>query len=115
MQWNKVLAVSTMVIASLSVACGQKPELTAEQKWDKFCHSYYQASYNIMADRQQGVSKEKALEHMHGTPEGKEKQMLLALIEEAHQTPKSDQRLEQVELQEKFQAGRKEACMNTPH
>lgn len=115
MQWYKVLASGAMVLGLLSVACGQKPELTAEQKWDKFCHSYYQASYNIMADRQQGVTKEKALEHMHGTPEGIEKKMLLALIEEAHQIPKSDQRLEQVDLQEKFQQGRKEQCLNTPH
>ena len=115
MKFHKILIGINIVATLFIVGCGEKKELTAEQKWEKFCHSYSTASYYIMADRQQGVSEDKALEHMKGLPEGQEKQMFLDLIKQANATPRSEQRLEQQKIAEEFKAGKFESCMNTPH
>lgn len=114
MQWQRVIGGVGLAFTVILTGCGEKPQLTAEQKWEKFCESYQTASYYIMADRQQGVAQDKALEHMKGLPEGQQKQMFLALIKQANAIPRSEQRLEQQEIAEKFKQGKYELCMNTP-
>ena len=104
-----------VVIAVVLTGCGEKKELTAAEKWEKFCDSYATASFYIMADRQQGITEEKALEHMKGLPEGQQKQMFLEMIKQANAVPRSEQRLEQQDISEKFKEGKYEFCMNTPH
>ena len=111
----RILSTVGVVAMLLIAGCGEKKELTAEQKWGKFCESYSTASYYIMADRQQGVSEEKALEHMKGLPEGQQKEMFLALIKQANATPRSEQRLEQQKIADEFKVGKLEACLSTPH
>ena len=115
MQWSKVVTSGIMLFAVLGAACGEKKEFTAEEKWQKFCDSYSTASYYIMADRQQGVPEDKALEHMKGLPEGQQKQMFLEMIKQANAIPRSEQRLEQQKIADDFKVGKYESCMATPH
>ena len=115
MAWQRVMGGLGLAIMVGLTGCGEKKELTTQQKWEKFCDSYSTASYYIMADRQQGVEQEKALDHMKGLPEGQQKEMFLDLIKQANAVPKSDQRLEQQDIAEKFKQGKLEQCLNTPH
>ena len=115
MAWYRVLGCMSVATVLILAGCAEKKELTTQQKWEKFCESYSTASYYIMADRQQGVSEEKALEHMKGLPEGQQKEMFLDLIKQANATPRSEQRLEQQKIADEFKVGKLEACLNTPH
>lgn len=115
MAWYRIFTSVSLMAIVVITGCSEKKPLTAEEKWGKFCESYQTASYYIMADRQQGVVQEKALEHMKGLPEGQQKQMFLDLIKQANAIPRSEQRLEQQEIAEKFKQGKYELCMNTPH
>ena len=115
MAWQRVVGGMSLALAVIFSGCGEKKELNAEQKWEKFCDSYSTASFYIMADRQQGVDEKKALEHMKGLPEGQQKQMFLELIKQANAVPRSEQRLEQQKIAEEFKVGKFDTCMATPH
>lgn len=115
MKLYQILMGINIVAMLFIVGCSEKKQLSTEEKWEKFCDSYSTASYYIMSDRQQGVTQEKALEHMKGLPEGQQKQMFLDLIKQANAVPKSDQRLEQQEIADQFKVGKLEACLNTAH
>ena len=72
-------------------ACSERKPMTAEEKWQRFCITYQSAAYNIMSDRQHQVTEQQAIEHVEKIQAGVERDMLIALVKQAHQSPAFDQ------------------------
>lgn len=115
MKFKSLSIVALTVLSSLFVACSEKPELTNEQKWHKFCESYAAASYFVMSDRQNNVEYDKAIEHVEKIPLGKEHNLMRALVEQAYTVQKYDQRSEKQQAMEAFKIGKFDYCMQQPH
>lgn len=101
-----------LIGSSLLIACSKNPlNLTAEQQWQRFCTTYQGAAYNIMHDRQNGVEYDKALAHAEKLPEGKQRELILALLKTAYQQPQHANFDERQKAKEQFRQGKMEYCM----
>ncbi|WP_374297750.1 hypothetical protein [Acinetobacter sp.] len=85
--------------------------MTAEEKWQRFCITYQSAAYNIMSDRQHQVTEQQAIEHVEKIQAGVERDMLMTLVKQAHQSPAFDQQDDKEKAMEHFKAGKYQACM----
>ncbi|KAA8732135.1 hypothetical protein F4V57_10975 [Acinetobacter qingfengensis] len=116
MTYNKCFSLTTIFVTTLLLAaCGEKKTLTAEEQWQNFCKSYEGAAFNIMYDRQNDISKAQSIEHLKKSPEGKQRDMLMVLVDQAHQVQKYDQQKEKDLAMEQFKAGKYQQCLNTAH
>lgn len=94
------------------VGCSaEKKPVTEQEAWQNFCKNIPSASYNIMTDRQQGIKKEAALEHVKKVQELKAQHYLVSLIEEAYQIPLYDQMEKKEEAMAAFSKTRYESCL----
>ena len=109
----KILVISTVFVL-FAVGCSERPPLTNDEKWQKFCTAYEVSSYYIMSDRQHDVEFAKALEHVEKLPEGQERNMMIDLVKAAHQSPKYDQQADKQKSMDEFKAGKYQACMQQP-
>ena len=92
-------------------ACSERKPMTAEEKWQRFCITYQSAAYNIMSDRQHQVTEQQAIEHVEKIQAGVERDMLMTLVKQAHQSPAFDQQDDKEKAMEDFKAGKYQACM----
>lgn len=104
---KRILFLAVVALAG----CGQQKEVTPQEAWQKFCTSIPSASYNIMTDRQQGIAKEKALEHAKKLQEPKAQQYVVSLIEEAYKVPLYDQMTDKEKAMDDFTKNRYESCL----
>lgn len=95
----------------LFTACSERKPMTAEEKWQRFCITYQSAAYNIMSDRQHQVTEQQAIEHVEKIQAGVERDMLMTLVKQAHQSPAFDQQDDKEKAMEDFKAGKYQACM----
>jgi hypothetical protein len=111
MKLNQWLSIASLTTLMLLVGCGEKKQLTAEQQWQQFCKIYEGAAVNVMFDRQNGISKEKSIEHILKMPEGKERHMILGLVDQAHLVAKFDQQGEKDRAMAEFKSGKYQQCL----
>lgn len=102
-----VLLLSGLVL----VGCGEQKPVTPQEAWQSFCKSIPSASFNIMTDRQQGIEKEKALEHAKKLQEPKAQQYVVSLIEEAYKVPLYTQMNDKEKAMDDFTKNRYESCL----
>lgn len=88
---------------------------TEAEHWRTFCQVYEGAAYNIMFDRQNDIPREKAIQQLKKIPEGIPRNMLIQLIDEAQRHPKLEQLGDKKQAATRFQQGRYETCLKTPH
>ena len=111
---NRPWAYALLVGLFLSLtACRIKK--TDAERWQSFCHIYQGAAYNIMFDRQNDVPIAKSIDQINKNPLGLVREMLLTLINEAHQQPKQTQLADKKRVSAEFQQGKYERCLATPH
>lgn len=91
--------------------CSESKQVTPVQAWQNFCTSIPSASFNIMTDRQQGITKEKALEHAKKLQEPKAQKYVIELIEEAYRIPVYEQMTQKEDAMNAFSKGRYESCL----
>ena len=64
-----------------------------------------------MSDRQHQVTEQQAIEHVEKIQAGVERDMLMALVKQAHQSPAFDQQDDKEKAMEDFKAGKYQVCM----
>lgn len=109
------ICIVSLVPLMLMTACGKPKQMTAEQQWQQFCRTYQDAAGNIMYDRQNDVPAAQSIEHLKKIPEGQQREMLIAVVQQAHQIAKVDNQPAKMQALEDFKKGKFESCMATPH
>lgn len=107
--------VLSMLAGVFLVACSQKPEATPEQKWAGYCTSIGNAARTITLDRQNGITKQEALDYANKVTDPTTKGFLLAQIEAVYAFPADQLKVDKDAIQAQFKQQATDACLKTPH
>ena len=110
----KAIVVVAFMLALVGCSEPKKP-LTKEQQWQGYCKSFGYAARAIMHDRQNGIEREKAIEHANQIEDETIKSMILGQIELAYQQEKVAGKANQQELITPFMQAAEKKCLNTPY
>lgn len=96
-------------------ACAEKAPLTPEQQWQGYCTSVGNAGRSIMLDRQNGIEKDKAIEHANKVEDETTKAFVLDAIEDVYAMPLAEINDDVKARREAFKLKLIEKCVATPH
>lgn len=109
---NKLFVLAAMVAL---VGCAEKKPLTAEEQWHGYCKSVGNAARSIMLDRQNAITKDKALEHGNKVEDETTKAFVLDIIEHVYALPETEIKGDIEGAREKIRAAYTQKCLATPH
>jgi len=109
---KKLLALSFMLALA---GCAEKKPLTPEEQWQGYCRSVGNAARSIMLDRQNGIEKEKAVEHASKVEDETTKAFVMSIIDDVYKMPLDEITKDVKESREKIRAEYTEKCIATPH
>ncbi|MCF9045946.1 hypothetical protein [Acinetobacter nectaris] len=102
-----LLAVSGILL----VGCGGHKQVSPQEAWQGFCKSIPSAAYNIMTDRQQGITESAALENAKKIQDEHARNYLVSLVEEAYKVPLYEQMADKEKAMADFGKGRYDSCV----
>ncbi|WP_278362969.1 hypothetical protein [Acinetobacter schindleri] len=109
---KKLFALSVLVVLA---GCAEKKPLTPEEQWQGYCRSVGNAARSIMLDRQNGIEKEKAVEHANKVEDETTKAFVMTIIDDVYKMPLDEITKDVKESREKIRAEYTEKCIATPH
>ncbi len=109
---KKLFALSVLVAL---VGCAEKKPLTAEEQWQGYCRSVGNAARSIMLDRQNGIEKEKAIEHANKVDDEMTKGFIIEIIDQIYALPAQEINEDVQAVREKVRQDFTEKCIATPH
>lgn len=117
---SKVSVIKTGMALSLLAGvflagCSEKPPATPEQKWTGYCTSIGNAARTITLDRQNGITKQEALDYANKVTDATTKGFLLAQIEEIYAFPADQLKVDKDAIQAQFKQQATDSCLKTPH
>ncbi|MFC6053283.1 hypothetical protein A6M14_10070 [Acinetobacter sp. Ac_877] len=109
---KKLLALSILVALT---GCAEKKPLTPQEQWHGYCTSVGNAARSIVLDRQNGIEKDKAIEHADKIDDETTKGFILKIIDEAYAIPVAEMKNDVEGSRDKLKAKVTERCIATPH
>ena len=106
--------LSLIAVAMMLAACAEKAPLTPEQQWQGYCKSVGNAGRTIMLDRQNGIPKEKAVEHANKVEDETTRRFVLDAIEQVYAMPMAEINDDVKARREAFKNVMTEKCLATP-
>ena len=94
--------------------CAEKAPLTPEEQWKGYCTSVGNAGRTIMLDRQNGIEKEKAVEHANKVDDETTRGFALYAIEQVYAMPMAEISDDVKARREAFKVVMTEKCLATP-
>lgn len=107
MKYMLLLCISGLMLTG----CSHSDQPSPKEAWEHFCSTIPSASYNIMTDRQQGIEKDKSLEHAKKLQDPKAQKYIVSLIEEAYAIPLYTQMEKKEKAMDDFRKDRYEQCL----
>ncbi|GAB3044598.1 hypothetical protein GCM10027155_07050 [Acinetobacter apis] len=99
------------LLSVMALAGCAKKQLTPQEEWQGFCKNIPSAAFNVMTDRQQGIEKNAALEHIKKIENVDAQHYLAQIIEQAYQIPIYEQLEQKEKSMEDFKKNRYEECV----
>ena len=109
---KKLIALAILVALT---GCAEKKPLTPEEQWHGYCKSVGNAARTIMLDRQNGIEKEKAIEHANKIDDEITKTFILSIIDEVYAKSETEIKGDIEAVRENIRAEFTEKCIATPH
>jgi hypothetical protein len=109
---KKLLALAAVIALT---GCAEKKPLTPEEQWHGYCKSVGNAARSILLDRQNGIEKDKAIEHAEKVEDETTKAFVLNIIEDVYAMPTATLRDNVEESREKIREEVTAKCVATPH
>lgn len=109
---KKLLALSVLIALA---GCAEKKPLTPEEQWQGYCRSVGNAARTIMLDRQNAITKDKAVEHAGKIEDETTKKFILSIIDEVYALPEAAIKVDVETAREKIRSEFTEKCIATPH
>ncbi|KGT48108.1 hypothetical protein [Acinetobacter sp. HR7] len=109
---KKLLALSVLVAL---VGCAEKKPLTPEEQWQGYCRSVGNAARSIMLDRQNGIEKDKAVEHADKIEDETTKGFIMTIIDDVYKMPMAEITKDVDASREAVRVKYTEKCTATPH
>ncbi len=106
--------LSLIAAAMLLAACAEKAPLTPEEQWKGYCTSVGNAGRTIMLDRQNGIPKEKAVEHANKVEDETTRGFVLDAIEHVYALPESEINDDVTARRDAFKKVMTDKCLATP-
>ena len=110
----KQLFVILAAALSLS-ACAEKKPATPEEKWKGYCTSIGNAARTIALDRQNGITKQEALDYAEKLTDPTTKGFVLQQVETIYAFPADQLKADKEKIRDQFKQQAYEICVNTPH
>lgn len=112
---NKLLTAVVLIGTTvLTTACAEKKPLTPEEQWHGYCRSVGNAARSILLDRQNGITKEAAVEYASKLKDPTTKKFVDEQIEKVYALPESVLKEDKDKLLAKFKKEGEEACRAIP-
>lgn len=112
---NKLVVIlGAGLLLSLS-ACAEKKVATPEELWHGYCTSIGNAARTITLDRQNGITKEEALDYANKLTDPTTKTFILAQVESIYAFPAAELKVDKDAVRDKFKQEATDICLNTPH
>lgn len=108
---NKLFALGLCVAL---VGCAEKAPLSPEEQWKGYCTSVGNAGRTIMLDRQNGIEKEKAVEHANKVEDETTRGFVLDAIEQVYAMPLEQINNDVKASREAFKVRMTQACLSKP-
>ncbi|MDQ8935849.1 hypothetical protein [Acinetobacter rudis] len=96
-------------------ACAEKKPATPEEKWKGYCTSVSNAARTIALDRQNGITKQEALDYANKLTDPTTKSFVLQQIETIYAFPAEQLRADKEKVRDQFKQQAYEICVNAPH
>ena len=96
------------------LGCAEKAPLTPEEQWKGYCTSVGNAGRTIMLDRQNGIEKEKAIEHANKVDDETTRGFVLDAIEQIYAMPLEDITKDVQASRDAFKKVMTDQCLATP-
>ena len=109
---KKLLALGILVALT---GCAEKKPLTPQEQWHGYCTSVGNAARSIVLDRQNGIEKDKAIEHADKIDDETTKGFILNIIDEVYALPAEEIKADVKAAREKVRAEFTAKCIATPH
>lgn len=109
---KKLLALGILVALT---GCAEKKPLTPQEQWHGYCTSVGNAARSIVLDRQNGIEKDKAIEHAEKIDDETTKGFILKIIDEAYELPVAELNDDVEGARNNLKAKITERCIATPH
>jgi hypothetical protein len=110
---KKLLVIAAVCV--LTTACAKKAPLTPEEQWRGYCTSIGNAGRSIMLDWQNGIEKEKAVEHANKVEDPTTKAFVLDAIEQVYALDTKTAKDDVTARRDAFKNQLTEKCLATPH
>ncbi len=107
--------LSAVIAILLCVGCAEKKPLTAEEQWHGYCKSVGNAARSIMLDRQNAITKDKAVEHANKVEDETTKKFVFEIIDYVYSLPESEIKVNQQEVRDQLRDKFTQKCIATPH
>ena len=112
---KKLVILSAMSTVLVMVGCSEKKPATPEEIWQGYCTSIGNAARSIVLDRQNGITKQEAVEYADKVTDATTKTFVVEYLEKIYALPHDELKNDKDAVQAKFKKQAYEACLNTPH
>ena len=109
---KKLLALSILVALT---GCAEKKPLTLEEQWRGYCTSVGNAARSIVLDRQNGITKDKAVEYAEKIEDETTKGFILEIVDEAYALPETEIKEDVDGSRNRLKEKTTAKCIATPH
>lgn len=104
--------LGTVVVLS---GCAEKKPATPEEIWKGYCTSIGNAARTITLDRQNGITKQEALDYANKVTDATTRTFVKEYLEKIYALPDAELKADKNAVQAKFKQQAYEQCLNTPH
>lgn len=95
--------------------CAEKKPATPEEIWQGYCTSIGNAARTITLDRQNGISKQEAVDYANKVTDPTTKGFVLEYLEKIYALPDAELKADHEAVQAKFKQEAYAQCLKTPH
>ncbi len=111
----KSLVILSISAALLMSGCAEKKPATPEEIWQGYCTSIGNAARTIALDRQNGITKQQAIDYANKVTDATTKGFVLEYLEKIYALPDAELKADKDAVQARFKKEAYEQCVNTPH
>ena len=111
----KSLVILSISAALLMSGCAEKKPATPEEIWQGYCTSIGNAARTIALDRQNGITKQQAIDYANKVADATTKGVVLEYLEKIYDLPDAELKADKDAVQARFKKEAYEQCVNTPH
>ena len=111
----KSLVILSISAALLMSGCAEKKPATPEEIWQGYCTSIGNAARTIALDRQNGITKQQAIDYANKVTDATTKGFVLEYLEKIYDLPDAELKADKDAVQARFKKEAYEQCVNTPH